>query len=258
MAHASVVHEGFAATGFLVAPEWSSPLIPSAGARPCRRESRGAHRRPSPPAARISAPSQTGRSRVRPSSGGEMAATYILALDQGTTGTTRAGVRPPAQRRRPRSTRSSASTSRKPGWVEHDPEDIWASVSDDGRARRSRRRGVKRRRRSPRSASPTSARPSALWDRADRQAAAPRHRLAGPPHRRLLRRAARPGRRGAGHASGPAWCSTRTSRPPSSRWLLDHVAERARRAPRPASSPSAPSTASWSGGSPAARSTSPT
>ena len=38
--------------------------------------------------------------------------------------------------------------------------------------------------RSPRSASPTSARPALLWERRDRQAGPPRHRLAGPAHRR--------------------------------------------------------------------------
>ena len=55
------------------------------------------------------------------------------------------------------------------------------------------------------------------WDRTTGQAVRPGHRLAGPAHGRALRRAAR----AAGHlptscASGPGWCSTRTSAGPSS------------------------------------------
>ena len=83
--------------------------------------------------------------------------TCVIAIDAGTTGIRSRAVfvdgRPGVSRR----TASSPSTSRSPGWVEHDADEIWDAVAGD--ARRRRRRGSARRR-SPRSASPTSARRS--------------------------------------------------------------------------------------------------
>ncbi len=91
----------------------------------------------------------------------------------------------------------------------------------------------------------------------DRPAAAQRHRLAGPPHRRDLRPPARP----------TDWkpLFRAQDRPGPRRLLLRHQARLAARprprrpgsAPRPANSPSAPSTPGWSGTSPAASCTSP-
>ena len=99
--------------------------------------------------------------------------------------------RPAAGGARPRRTASSPSIFPKPGWVEHDLEEIWGSTVARCIARRSARRGS-RARTSPPSASPTSARRPALWDREHRQAAPPRHRLAGPAHHRRVRASSRP------------------------------------------------------------------
>ena len=68
----------------------------------------------------------------------------------------------------------------------------------------------------PRSGSPTSGR---RWWRGIDGPAQPlhtRHRLAGPPHRGPLRRAARGGASRPTCGPPPAWCSTPTSRPPRS------------------------------------------
>ena len=54
------------------------------------------------------------------------------------------------------------------------------------------------------------------WDRRTGAPAAPGHRLAGPPHRRPLRRSSRPPATSRRAGDAPAWCSTPTSRPPSS------------------------------------------
>ena len=74
-----------------------------------------------------------------------------------------------------------------PGEVEHDPEEIWRSVLEAGRARaraRSARRGRRHRHHQ-------SARDDGRVGEGDRQAARQCHRLAGPPHRTALRRARR-------------------------------------------------------------------
>ena len=51
----------------------------------------------------------------------------LLAIDQGTTGST-ALVLAEDGRTLGRATREFAQHFPKPGWVEHDPEEIWASV----------------------------------------------------------------------------------------------------------------------------------
>ena len=118
----------------------------------------------------------------------------ILAIDQGTTGTTCLVV-DDELRPRGRGYREIAQHFPAPGWVEHDPEEIWASVLADrgGGARRCRdRRG---RPGCDRDHEP--ARDDGRLGARDRAAGAPRDRLAGPPHRRPLRRAARGARAGA-------------------------------------------------------------
>ena len=81
------------------------------------------------------------------------------------------------------------------GWVEHDP----GGDLGDGRSPpcRERHRQGRHQRRGDIAAHRhhQPARDDVVWDRADRQADPPRHRLAGPPHRRSLRSAAR----AAGH-----------------------------------------------------------
>ena len=106
-------------------------------------------------------------------------------------------LRPRGADRRAAPTRSSSSTSRGPGWVEHDAGEIWEVT------RRVARRGARRRRHR---AAPswtaigiTNQRETVVaWDPATRRAAPPRAGLAGPPHRRALRRAARGRPRSAG------------------------------------------------------------
>src|SRR5207253_2397108 len=58
---------------------------------------------------------------------------YVLALDQGTTGST-ALVVDPDGRVRARGYAELPQYFPKPGWVEHDPEEIWATVERAARA----------------------------------------------------------------------------------------------------------------------------
>ena len=81
---------------------------------------------------------------------------HVIAIDQGTTGTTVLVLDERARSVRGRGYREFRQIYPQPGWVEHDPEEIWASV--DGRARRARSARRSSRRRSRPSASPTSAR----------------------------------------------------------------------------------------------------
>jgi glycerol kinase len=57
-----------------------------------------------------------------------MAAAYLLALDQGTT-STRAIVYDDAGRNRGSAAREFTQHYPRPGWVEHDPEEIWQGVA---------------------------------------------------------------------------------------------------------------------------------
>jgi glycerol kinase len=54
---------------------------------------------------------------------------YVVAIDQGTTGTT-VLVLDRELRVVGRSSREFPQIYPRPGWVEHDPEDIWISVSE--------------------------------------------------------------------------------------------------------------------------------
>ena len=109
---------------------------------------------------------------------------FVLAIDQGTTSTRaivfRSDISSPAAAQAEFPQHFPAR-----GWVEHDPEDIWTRRSPP--AARRCARPMSRPRTSPPSASPTSARPP--WSgTAPPAGRSPRHRLAGPPHRRQLRR----------------------------------------------------------------------
>jgi len=55
--------------------------------------------------------------------------TYVIAIDQGTTGTT-VLILDQALKIVGRCTREFRQIYPRPGWVEHDPDDIWASVTD--------------------------------------------------------------------------------------------------------------------------------
>ena len=110
---------------------------------------------------------------------------FVLAIDQGTT-SSRAIVF--------RSDISIAATAQQEfpqhfpasGWVEHEPEDIWTSTVAVCREAL-KKAGV-----GPKDIAAigiTNQRETTVvWDRATGQADPPRHRLAGPPHRRHLRR----------------------------------------------------------------------
>ena len=139
----------------------------------------------------------------------------ILAIDQGTTGTTCLVFDERGRADRPRLPRVRAALP----------------AARLGRARRRRDLGGDAAR-SPARRSPTPGSSGGELDgdrdhqpardrrapgtRATRRAAAPRARLAGPAHRRALRRAARGRATSRSCASAPAWCSTPTSRRPRS------------------------------------------
>ena len=112
----------------------------------------------------------------------------ILAIDQGTTGTTCLVVDERLQAVGRGYVRSRSSFP-SPGWVEHDPEEIWASVLDTAEAALAdagiaRRELTRRRDHEP-------ARDDGRLGAAQRTPRAPRDRLAGPAHGCSLRRAAR-------------------------------------------------------------------
>src|SRR5881398_2245154 len=60
---------------------------------------------------------------------GEPMARYVVSIDQGTTGTT-VLVFDETLKLRARGYREFAQHFPQPGWVEHDPEEIWRSVED--------------------------------------------------------------------------------------------------------------------------------
>ena len=146
---------------------------------------------------------------------------FVLAIDQGTTSSRAILFRDDIPSPRSRS-RSSRSIFRRSGWVEHEPEDIWTATLATCRealakARRRRRAtspaiGITNQRETTRGLGPR-----------DRPADPPRHRLAGPPHRRRLREAeGAPGtrrwsRRKTGLLLDPYFSGTKIA------WLLDHV-----------------------------------
>ena len=180
--------------------------------------------------------------------------THILALDQGTTSSrsilfdAQGGVVAVAQR-------EFTQHFPRSGWVEHDAQEIWATQAATitevlARARLTPRDiaaiGITNQRET-----------TVLWDRATGRPVAPRHRLAGPPHRRRLRGAQGRGARGGSHAAhGPRARSLLLG--DQARLAARQRSRRCARARSAASSPSARSTAGSSGTSRAARRTSPT
>ena len=108
---------------------------------------------------------------------------YLLALDQGTT-STRAILFDADGAPRASAQVELPQIYPQPGWVEHDAEEIWrATVSVLKRTLANARVaateiaaiGITNQRET-----------TVLWDRATRQADPQRHRLAGPPHRRMV------------------------------------------------------------------------
>ena len=127
-----------------------------------------------------------GNAGARRAALGRPRATVILAIDQGTTGTTCLVFDEQARADRPRLPRVRAALPAARLGRARRARDLGG---DAGRRRRgARRRGRRARATSRRSGSPTSARRSCVWDPAQRRAAAQRDRLAGPPHGRALRR----------------------------------------------------------------------
>ena len=145
---------------------------------------------------------------------------HVLALDQGTT-SSRAIVFDRDGRPVATAQREFRQIFPNPGWVEHDPEEIWttqiatavealgaglAAAAGRGRDRHHE--------------------PARDHDRVgprDRPARGQRDRLAGPAHRRRSATGCAPTARRTWSASAPASCSMPTSRAPRSRWILDNV-----------------------------------
>ena len=109
-----------------------------------------------------------------------------------------------------------AASIPQPGWVEHDPEEIWATTRRDRRARRMARAG--RRAADVAAIGITNQRETTVvWDRATGDADPQRHRLAGPAHAPTPAQALRgDGAEPTGPARRPACCSIPISPPPSS------------------------------------------
>ena len=138
---------------------------------------------------------------------------HILAIDQGTSRDQGRARRRRAARSSPAARAPVALRTPRPGWVEQDANEIWASRP--GRGRRLRRPTQPRRRRRPQH----PARVAAAVGPRDGRAARPDAELAGPAHGRRLRPAARARRAGPRDLSGlpldPMFCATKA------RWLLD-------------------------------------
>ena len=135
---------------------------------------------------------------------------YILALDQGTT-SSRAIVFDHDGAIRAVAQKEFTQIFPAAGWVEHDPQEIWASqigvaVEALGRAARPAEGHRRHRHHQP-------ARDDHRLGPRDRRAGPQRDRLAGPPHRRLLRAAQGRRRRRRRFRRRPACSSTPISPP---------------------------------------------
>ena len=177
------------------------------------------------------------------SSSGDSAVPYILALDQGTT-SSRAIVFDHDGAIVAVGQQEFQQIFPQPGWVEHDPG------RDLGHADRRRDRGARAGAAAParhrRHRHHQSARDDGRLGPRDRRADLQRHRLAGPPHRRLLRpaRSATATRTSSANAPGlviDAYFSAARSRGFST------TSPARGQEPKPASWRSAPSTAGSSG-----------
>ena len=156
-----------------------------------------------------------------PNSPGSVPMPYILALDSGTTSRPRDPVRPrrrhpgrgpegvrPASSRRPAGSSTTRTRSGPPrsAWPSRPCGRAGIGAEDVAAV------GITNQRET-----------TVVWDRADGRAGLQRHRLAGPPHGRVLRPAAGRRARARSSATRPAWSSTPTSPAARSRWLLDNV-----------------------------------
>ena len=126
-----------------------------------------------------------------------MAAQHILAIDQGTT-STRAIVFDAAGRPVASAQKELPQIFPKPGWVEHDPEEIWSATVEVCREALAKAK-LDAAERSPASASPTSARPrwSGTAPPASRSTTPSSGRTAAPPSAATSCR--RAGHEDAGH-----------------------------------------------------------
>ncbi len=151
---------------------------------------------------------------------------YILALDQGTTSSRAivfdhdAAIVAVAQQ-------EFRQIFPKPGWVEHDPQEIWATqigvaVEALGRAGLEAARHRRHRHHQP-------ARDDGRLGPRDRRADLQRDRLAGPAHGGVLRPPEGRTVTRTSSASAPAWSSTRISRAPRSAGSSTTCRARARR-----------------------------
>ena len=169
------------------------PVGPGPFAKVCTRLARG-----------VVAPARAGR---------VPAVACVIAIDAGTTGV-RALAVDESGAVVDVSYRELTQHFPRPGWVEHDPAEIWDSVVTTlaevaGRLARGRHHRRRHRHHQP-------ARDGGGLGPLERSSPAPGHRVAGPPHRRALRPAARRRDIFPWCASAPGSCSTPTSRAP--RW----------------------------------------
>ena len=142
-----------------------------------------------------------------------MRSSHILAIDQGTT-SSRAIVFDEKLRPVAVAQEEFPQYFPRPGWVEHDPEEIWSSVLATCRAAIAQGRHHGCRHRRHRHHQP--ARDHADLGPRHRQADPQRHRLAGPAHRRALRRRCATPATSRASPPGPACCSTPISPAPRS------------------------------------------
>ena len=154
---------------------------------------------------------------------------FVLALDQGTT-SSRAIVFDHAGAVRAVAQREFRQIFPQPGWVEHDPTEIWATQSGVMREALAKAGIAAARHRGDRHHQP--ARDHGAVGPRDRPAARQRDRLAGPAHRAAVRRAARGRPRARRSPPGPGSCSTRISPAPSSSGCSTTCPARAARAER--------------------------
>ena len=134
----------------------------------------------------------------------------VLAIDAGTTGVTALVVGEDGDVLA-RGYREFAQLFPRPGWVEHEPDDIWTATVA---ACREALAGTDAQ---PTCVGITDQRETAVvWDRRTLPVPAAGDRLAGPAHHRHLRPAARPTASRRGSPSSPACGWTPTSPAPSS------------------------------------------
>ena len=154
--------------------------------------------------------------------------TCVIAIDAGTTGIRSRAVftddRPGVS-----AYREFTQHFPQPGWVEHDPTEIWDAVRatlDRGRRARRRRRGGGDRHHQP-------ARDRRRVGPLDRAAVRPGDRVAGPPDRRPLRRAGRRRARSTSCGPAPGWSSIPYFSGTKMEWLLGAGRRARHRRPRP-------------------------